>query len=76
MKDEEGRIRLGQLYRVKAVFAGDRTDRSASLKGRVAYVHPKGRYAVLDFGCGGESVRECFWPEELIGNRIGKGGLR
>ena len=36
--------------------------------GRCVWVHPKGRFAVLDFGVYGVSIRESFFPEELTGN--------
>lgn len=38
--------------------------RSARMTGRVVWVHPKGRYHVVEFALGGGTVRECFMGVE------------
>ena len=59
-------IEKDQYYRVRPVFArGDGSGVVPAMVGRVSYVHPKGRFATLEFtGPGGVSW-ECFWPEDL-----------
>ena len=40
-------------------------DSIRNMRGRVVYVHPKGRFAVLEFPGISGTEREAFWPEEL-----------
>lgn len=35
--------------------------RAGPMKGRVVYIHPKGRFHVVEFGEGRCAVREGFW---------------
>lgn len=56
-------MEVGQKYRVKPAFTTYK-DGTAGVRmiGRVIWVHPKGRFAVLAFAGG---VRECFYPQQL-----------
>lgn len=60
---------LGESYRVKPVFTATKDgQRPVTMTGKVRYVHPKKRFAVLEFAKG---IRECFCPEQLTeGNRV------
>lgn len=60
-------IELNQEYRVRPVFTTCKSgDVPVRLPGKVVYIHPKGRYVVLEFNDGaGHTARECFWPEKL-----------
>lgn len=35
------------------------------IRGRVVYVHPLGRFAVLEFKCVNGNIRESYFPEQL-----------
>ena len=56
-------MEVGERYRVVPEFTAYK-DGTAGVRmtGRVVWVHPKGRFAVLAFAGG---VRECFYPEKL-----------
>lgn len=65
-----------EKYRVKPVFASSNDGTSGvRMVGRVVWVHPKGRFAVLAFAGG---VREVFYPEQLTADKVvvGKRGGR
>lgn len=54
---------VGECYRVKPVFTAAKDgQRPVTMTGKVLYVHPKKRFAVLEFTKG---IRECFCPEQL-----------
>lgn len=59
-------VQIGEIYRVKPVFASEQLG-GVYMKGKVVYIHPKRRHAALEFReqKTGNTVRECFWPEEL-----------
>lgn len=58
-------MELGKYYRVKPVFAVEKEGAGRFMMGRVIYIHPQGRFAVLEFEGAMGTARECFWPEEL-----------
>lgn len=59
-------IEIGQRYRVHPVFMKyDDSEQSCMVVGRVAYIHPKGRFVELAFDSAPGTVRESFWPEQL-----------
>jgi hypothetical protein len=58
-------VQVGEIYRVRtdSVYCeGQSMHSRPRVKGRVKWVHPKGRYAVLELSGG---HRECYWPEQL-----------
>ena len=59
---------IGRKFRVVPEFMRPKYESKAEsvrpIPGRVVLVHPKGRYAVLQFDFG-EPVRECFTLQEL-----------
>ena len=58
----------GERYRVKPVFSMSKDGRVVKpMTGKVTWVHPKGRFAVLIFAGG---VRECFFPEQLTAGNL------
>lgn len=62
-------MEIGEVYQVKPAFMKDSDTGGKALKGKVVYVHPKRRFAVLAFkGVHGIS-RECFRPEELTADK-------
>lgn len=57
-------MQVGEVYRVRtdSVYCLDnRPNYRPRVAGTVLWVHPKGRFAVLDIG----GMRECYYPEEL-----------
>lgn len=42
------------------------------MRGRVVYVHPQGRYAVLEFEGVNGKFRECYMPEQLTDKNLVK----
>lgn len=58
-------VELNQRYRVKPVLAKMKEGPSVSLIGKVVYIHPKGRYVVLEFDGPIGKSREAFYPEQL-----------
>ena len=67
MSGLEHTVKIGESYMVKPAFLTRTCGGSDTevLKGRVVYVHPKGRFAVLEFRGFHGTARECFWPDEL-----------
>ena len=61
---------IGEVFRVSTDSVVCVTNKSRpKVAGTVMWVHPKGRFAVLDVG----GVRECYYPEELtVKGRAGK----
>lgn len=59
-------MEVGEIYLVTPVFttcgAGNQRQ---PMKGKVVYVHPKRRFAVLEFKGVNRNPRESFWPQEL-----------
>ena len=64
-------MELNQKYRVTPAFTKTNVEACKSMVGRVVYIHPEGRYAVLEFeGPGGKS-RESFPLDQLTDkNRV------
>ena len=67
-------MKKGLWYRVAPEFAQnvlvskDRKTTAAVKKvGKVVYVHPRGRYATLEFKGKMGFARECFYPKQLSG---------
>ena len=58
-------IELNQCYRVKPFFPKVKDGLSVSMVGRVVYIHPEGRYAVLEFHGQKGNSREAFYLEQL-----------
>ena len=58
-------VEVGQKYTVRPAFGRMTVDKSSEQIGQVVYVHPEGRYAVLEFDGVDGRPRECFWTEEL-----------
>lgn len=56
------RVKVGDvvLRRPITFFDRDSDPRSGLTKGKVVYVHPKGRFHVVEFGEGRRAVRESF----------------
>lgn len=66
---------VGQRYRVRPVFEFREDGHKRVREGLCVAVHPKGRFAVLEFEGFWGKVRECFWPEEVTErNRVHKKG--
>lgn len=69
-------MQIGERYRVSLdSTTPDTKGTKHPLKGEVVYVHPRGRYATLEFQGVHGKFRECFYPEQLTDkNRLpGKG---
>lgn len=56
---------VGAIYRVRPVFAVAKDGSRPVMQGTCVAVHPKGRFAVLEFEGIWGTVRECFWPEQV-----------
>lgn len=64
-------IELGQKYRVSPAFTKTNAEACKSMVGRVVYIHPKGRYAVLEFEGPGGKAKESFPLDQLTDqNRV------
>lgn len=69
-------MQVGEVYMVRIDSSTpDLAGIKHPVKGRVVYVHPKGRYATLEFQGVHGKFRESFYPEQLTErNRLpGKG---
>lgn len=58
-----GPVQVGEIVYRRPITTGesDADNREAKLvKGRVVYVHPEGRFHVVEFGEGPRAVRESF----------------
>ena len=57
-------MRIGQeVSRIPESFyerLGDRNTPKRPMVGRVVYIHPSGRYHIVEFALRGGRVRECF----------------
>lgn len=66
-------MQVGEIYQVRTdsmLCEGTGPNTRPKVKGRVTWVHPRGRFAVLELPGG---ARECFYPEQLTErNRVGK----
>ncbi|MBQ8579328.1 MAG: hypothetical protein IJ448_01385 [Oscillospiraceae bacterium] len=59
------KVELNQHYRVKPAFAKGEGGTVPSMAGKVVYVHPHGRYAVLEFKGHHGPARESFELSKL-----------
>lgn len=59
---ESGPVRVGDIVVRRPVTFYDRDSAEGTklVRGRVVYVHPKGRFHVVEFGEGKRAVRESF----------------
>ena len=60
----------GERYRVAPAFGGMIGNKVVWQVGKVWWVHPRGRYAVLVFDGVAGRLRECFPPDDLEGKRV------
>lgn len=58
-------VELGQRFRVMPYFTGRDAREEKIQTGIVVYVHPKGRYAVLEFDGESGRPREGFFLDQL-----------
>ena len=64
-------IELNQKYRVNPAFTKTNVEASKSMVGRVVYIHPKKRYAVLEFEGPGGKAKESFPLDQVTDkNRV------
>ena len=64
-------VELNQKYRVRPAFAKTSVEACEPMVGRVVYIHPEGRYAVLEFEGPAGKARESFTPDQLTDkNRV------
>jgi hypothetical protein len=57
-------VQVGEVYRVRTeavLCEGNGRDSRPRVPARVVWVHPKGRFALLDLG----GHKECYYPEQL-----------
>ena len=63
-------MEVGERYRVVPEFTAYKDGTAGTrMVGTVVFVHPKGRFAVLEFGSG---VREVFYRDQLTEKRLVK----
>lgn len=59
------RVQIGDIVTRRPITftdtAKDRNEGSRLLRGKVVYIHPKGRFHVVEFGDGSKTVRESFY---------------
>lgn len=56
-------MQIGEEYLVRPEFTfSEKTNQKKAMWGKVIWVHPKGRYAELEFDGG---IKECFYPDQL-----------
>lgn len=62
MSDRRNQIHIGDIViRRPNIFAfKEDKDGGAPMQGKVVYIHPRGRFHVVEFGVGSEAVRESF----------------
>ena len=53
-------VERNQKYRVIPAFSKTKIEECKSMVGRVVYIHPEGRYAVLEFEGTGGKAKEAF----------------
>ena len=64
-------VGVNERYRVKPVFAVAKDGQGRPMVGTVIYIHPMGRYAVLEFEGAIGKARESFYLDQLTDkNRI------
>lgn len=62
---DHNEVKAGQKYWVTPAFAGMQPAEDKKQIGKVVWVHPKRRYAVLEFEGVDGRPRECFRMDEL-----------
>lgn len=68
---------IGAMYSVRPAFALTQEGAKPVMRGTCVAVHPKGRFAVLEFEGVWGTVRECFWPEQVTDrNRVTRKGKK
>lgn len=56
-----GRVQVGDIVIRKPITFADKDSKNAApMRGRVVWVHPLGRFHVVEFGEGRRAVRESF----------------
>ena len=56
-----GRVQVGDMVKRKPITFSDSDRKDAGwMLGRVIWIHPLGRFHVVEFGEGRQAVRECF----------------
>ncbi len=56
-----GRVQVGDIVKRKPITFSDSDRKDAGwMLGRVIWIHPLGRFYVVEFGEGRQAVRECF----------------
>lgn len=56
-----GRVHVGDIVTRKPITFADKDSKNAGpMRGRVVWVHPLGRFHVVEFGEGRRAVRESF----------------
>lgn len=59
-------MKVGDMVQcVVSVDNPDTTKNKQLKKGRVVYIHPRGRFVTVEFDFHGKKVRECFFRHEL-----------
>lgn len=58
-------VEIGQKYRIKPTFSKEKDGLDGPKVGKVIYIHPQGRYAVLEYEGPNGVAREAFNLEEL-----------
>lgn len=62
-----GHVRLGDIViRYPITFTDTDGKKPRPMRGKVVYIHPKGRYHVVRFGLGTSAVRESFLGTDRI----------
>ena len=56
-----GRVQINDIVTRKSLTLVDKAGRAGQMmRGRVVWVHPKGRFHVVEFGVGQHTIRESF----------------
>lgn len=67
-------VEVGQKFRVRPEFSRGPLGTDSSQTGKVVYVHPEGRYAVLEFKGVHGKPREAFSLWDLLHKKNGREG--
>lgn len=59
-------MKIGDKHRVTPLMGHtEKSIYAVPMLGTIIWIHPKGRFVVLEFECLNGKGRECFRPEEL-----------
>lgn len=59
--DSQPCVRIGDIVMRKPISFSESDAKNASLmRGKVVWIHPKGRFHVVEFGEGSKAIRESF----------------